>query len=31
MLHPVLRPKLDVHRICAQDQDFTHTTRIIAF
>jgi hypothetical protein len=27
--HPILRPKPDAHRMCAQDQDFTHTTRIL--
>jgi hypothetical protein len=26
--HPILRPKSDAHRMCAQDQDFTHTARI---
>jgi hypothetical protein len=31
LAHPVLRPKLDAHRMCAQDQDFTHMTRITTF
>jgi hypothetical protein len=31
MSHPVLRPKLNAHCICAQDQDFTHMARITAF
>jgi hypothetical protein len=29
--HPILRPKMDAHRMCVQDQDFTHTARITAF
>jgi hypothetical protein len=29
--HPVLRSKLDAHRMCAHDQDFTHTAKITAF
>jgi hypothetical protein len=29
--HPVLRPKLDAHHMCAQDQYFTHTVRITSF
>jgi hypothetical protein len=29
--HLVVRPKPDAHRMCAQDQDFTHTARITTF
>jgi hypothetical protein len=29
--HPVLKPKLDAHHMCAQDQYFTDTARITAF
>jgi hypothetical protein len=29
--HLVLRPKLDAHHMCTQDQYFTHTARITAF